>query len=1199
MDLSQKAKEIKQEQGIERSLHLLTLSAKSEQALSDLAGRYQAFLDDEPTESLADICFSANTRRSHFEHRLAVITESTVQLQEALHAFTAGKKAATLVSGQSRKNHHPRLAFLFTGQGSQYINMGRQLYEQAPTFRKTLDLANEILRPDLEKPLLEVLYPSTEESSLLNETAYTQPALFALEYALTELWQSWGIKPSVVIGHSVGEYLAACVAGAFNLEEGLKLIAKRASLMQALPQHGEMVVVFADELAVQAVIQPYLQEVSIAAINSPKNIVISGVGRAIEAVVATLATQGVETRRLKVSHAFHSPLMEQMLDAFEQQASQIQFQALQIPLISNLTGQLIPPGQILDASYWRRQTRETVKFMTGMNTLFEHGYELFLEIGPKPVLSSLGKRCQQEGNATWLSSLTQEKDDWHSLLFSLSSLYVQGGNINWMGFDEGYLRRVLSLPTYPFQRKRYWFDNFSMNGNKLSDKEDKSKNNKSSETENKFEVTIPSTTKQRDALGFQLRSLVANLIKAEPHQVGLYTSFLEMGADSIVMIDAVRAIENTYGFKITIRQLFEELPNIDALATYIHQNLPPEWTIADSQQVESEPEMNVQQQTQPTIAPTLANPPIPSIKDAEEGKTKSETALERMMRQQLEIVSQSMSQVVSQQLEFLHKNGLSTTNLLSSKNGKSQTTTQTQTPIVPFSENNQQKDVTTLNSQVKVKSEQTSKQASFLSSTLQEGLSQEQQSHLEALIALYNKRTQKSKQRSQTYRPVLADSRAVAGFRLSTKEMVYPIIGERAQGSKFWDVDGNEYVDITMGFGVLLFGHAPSFIAKAVQEQMEQGLQIGPQSNLAGEVAELICELTGMERVTFCNSGTEAVMTALRLARTATGRTKIALFAGSYHGHFDGVLATALSGQMIGVPMTSGVSQHTVQDVSVLDYGNPESLKILQACGHELAAVLVEPVQSRKPHLQPKDFLLQLRELTEAAGCVLIFDEVLTGFRIHPRGAQAWFGIQADIATYGKIVGGGMPIGVVAGKATYMNGIDGGLWNYGDTSYPQAEKTFFAGTFNKNHVGMAAARSVLQYLKNQGPTLQQQLNQRTSQLAATLNAYFDEENVPIQIVNFGSLFRFTFSGNLDLLFYHLLVKGVYIWEGRNCFMSTAHTDQDIDYLIHAVKDTVEDLRSGGFLPKRSVKQPETLTSSDVVSSSTRLVRNINKVSKIW
>jgi glutamate-1-semialdehyde aminotransferase len=224
-------------------------------------------------------------------------------------------------------------------------------------------------------------------------------------------------------------------------------------------------------------------------------------------------------------------------------------------------------------------------------------------------------------------------------------------------------------------------------------------------------------------------------------------------------------------------------------------------------------------------------------------------------------------------------------------------------------------------------------------------------------------------------------------------------------------------------------------------------------------------------------------------------------------------------------------------------------LDILQTHADELAAVLVEPVQSRRPNLQPQTFLQQLRQLTQAAGIALIFDEVITGFRIHPGGFQAYSGIEADLVIYGKIIGGGQPMGVIAGKATYMNGIDGGKWNYGDASYPQAEKTFFAGTFNKNHLAMAAARAVLQHLKQQGVALQQQLNHSTSRLAATLNAYFEAENVPIELVHFCSLFRFASTENIDLLFYHLLEKGIYVWEGRNCFLSTAHTDKDIDDLI--------------------------------------------------
>lgn len=351
-------------------------------------------------------------------------------------------------------------------------------------------------------------------------------------------------------------------------------------------------------------------------------------------------------------------------------------------------------------------------------------------------------------------------------------------------------------------------------------------------------------------------------------------------------------------------------------------------------------------------------------------------------------------------------------------------------------------------------------------------------------------------------------------------------------------------------------------------------MPFGPQTSLAGEVAQLISELTGMERVTFCNSGTEAVMTAVRLARTVTNRQKIVVFAGSYHGHFDGTLGIAQTERPNAVPIAPGVMPGMVADVLVLDYGKPESLEVLQAHAHELAAVLVEPVQSRRPDLQPQEFLQQLRKLTQESGIALIFDEMITGFRLHPGGAQAWFGINADIATYGKIVGGGMPIGVIAGKSTYMDSMDGGVWNYGDVSYPQVSTTFFAGTFCKHPLTMAAARAVLQQLKIQGCVLHEQLNQRTSRLTATLNAYFEQEDVPIRIVHCGSLFRFSFKTNLDLLFYHLLEKGVYIWEGRNCFLSTAHTDADIEYLIQTIKDSLQELRQGGFLPPGGNKTPK-------------------------
>jgi glutamate-1-semialdehyde aminotransferase len=267
-----------------------------------------------------------------------------------------------------------------------------------------------------------------------------------------------------------------------------------------------------------------------------------------------------------------------------------------------------------------------------------------------------------------------------------------------------------------------------------------------------------------------------------------------------------------------------------------------------------------------------------------------------------------------------------------------------------------------------------------------------------------------------------------------------------------------------------------------------------------------------------------------------------------------------------------------VADVLVLDYGNPRSLDIIKDHEQELAAVLVEPVQTSNLQLQPQEFLQQLRQLTKEAGIALIFDEMVSGFRIHPGGAQAWFGIEADIATYGKIVGGGMPIGVIAGKAAYMDSIDGGMWNYGDASYPQAKQTFFAGTYCKHPLAMAAARAVLKYLKSKGPSLQQQLNQRTLQFVDALNAYFKEDKLPFRIICFGSLFSFATSENyacsedyaaeniMNLAFYYNLIAQGILLRGSGGFLSTAHTDEDINYIIQAVKNSTMELLKEGVLP---------------------------------
>ena len=364
---------------VERPLHALTLSARSKSALQELAHRYEDHLAEHPMDQLTDICFTANTGRSHFAHRLIATAESLEKMQDQLRAFTTGEQRSGLGSRQVPGRKPPKVVFMFTGQGSQYSHMGYELYKTQPTFRKALDICQEILRPHLSDALVNHLYPKEGESSWLDETCLTQPVLFALEYALAQLWLSWGIQPNAVIGHSLGEYVAACVSGVLSLEDALRLVASRGRLMDA----------------------------------------------------------------------FH-------------------FSSPQIPLASSVeghAGRFLAENEIT-SEYWLRHVLGPVHFKQSIKFLAEQGYRIFLEIGPRPVLCGMVQRTfSSEKDFAPLPSLTapaashqSNHDDWSTLLSSLVQLYIRGVEVDWEGFDHDYQRRKVPLPTYPFERQRYWFE---------------------------------------------------------------------------------------------------------------------------------------------------------------------------------------------------------------------------------------------------------------------------------------------------------------------------------------------------------------------------------------------------------------------------------------------------------------------------------------------------------------------------------------------------------------------------------------------------------------------------------------------------------------------------------------------------------------------------------------------------------------------
>ncbi len=1250
-----------------RPWQLLQLSARSETALQAMAQRLAEHLRQHPELNLADAAYTLQVGRGEFRHRLTLVCQHA---QEAIAALDE-MSSQQVQKGTASQQKLP-VVFLFPGQGAQYVQMGRNLYEAEEVFRTQVDRCCDILRKHLKLDLRDVLFPAQESdaavSERLKQTALAQPALFVIEYALAQLWMSWGVQPQAMIGHSIGEYVAACLAGVFSLEDALQLVSIRGRLMQSLPGGAMLSVpLSAEQLA------PYLaadkEAVSLAATNGPARSVISGTTAVIERLEQELSAQSVRCTRLHTSHAFHSAMMEPILEPFAEQVRRIKLTPPAIPYISNLTGRFISNAEATDPHYWAQHLRQCVRFAEGLETLLAEQQWIALEVGPGQVLTSfLKQHPRKDAIHCAIASLRHPQDlvaDQAFILRSLGQYWLAGGTIDWSAFYANERRQRVPLPTYPFERKRYWIEapasQFNAPNTLVPDSYIDQYQSVSSTQEGSMSERQENRSHQSERLA-QITSKLVGIfcdqlgVKAE--EIQLDATFFELGADSLLLLQASQSIRDTFDITIPFRMLFEEVATIEALALHIDQELPQEKSIAAA-----------------SPAPTVqANGHSSNGHNGHNGHHNGTTALQPFPMLETFIVPASngngtngnghyhtqagsngngihhiqqagngmnghgytaapqpqpvqgvnnpqLQQIVAQQLQLMGQQLA----LLNNLGGQIQQPPQVQVfplqeqpviekenhhPFVPgpekeflperLSEASHENGVVARNfkervedpidrvqrtkaQDVKIDGEQvlslkidpeTYVPYKPLRGGSLQGLTEQQKAHIEALVERISQKTQKSKQYAQTYRPVLADNRASAGFNQTLKEIIYSIVPDRGEGARVYDIDGNEYVDITMGFGALLFGHSPSFLIEALEQQLKKGTLLGFQSDCAGEVAQMVCEMTGMERVTFCNSGTEAVMSALRFARTSTGRQRIALFTGSFHGTFDGVLVRSqenADGRLTAIPMAPGIPKSMIEDSLILRFGYSDSLAILREQAHELAAVLVELPQSRRPDHHPIDFLKELRAITEQSGVALIFDEVVTGFRTHPGGASAVLGVKPDIAIYGKAAGGGLPLGMVAGKALYMDAIDGGAWNYGDKSYPRATQTFFAGTYFKHPLLMAGVRAVFNHLREEGPQLQERLNARTDQLVASLNAMFERLGVSIRVVHFASLFRFMFPPEFkqvgaSVFYYNLLDKGVYIPEGRSGMLSTAHTEEDIAIIEQAVEQTTIEMLKSGFFP---------------------------------
>ena len=552
---------------MERPYHLLAVSAKTAEGLTAQVDQYRARLQAHDEDHLADLCYTANAGRAHFAQRLIVGGQMRAELALKL------ENGEGVVRGEVGAQQKPRVAMLFTGQGSQYVGMGRQLYETSPLFRRVLDRCDKLLRAKLPRGLLEVMFGV--EDGLLSQTGYTQPALFALEYGLAELWLSWGVQPTAVLGHSVGEYVAACVAGVFSLEDGLNLIAERAQMMQAEPSGGAMAVVFASEERVRAATAGY-EAVSIAAVNGPNNVVISGDQADVEAIREQLAAAEVKSRPLRVSHAFHSPRMDPVLEDLEAAAGQVRMQAPQLRLISNVTGK-VANTEVTRPGYWAQHTRAAVQFTRGIETLRDLGCTVMLEVGPAPVLIGMGQECLGREGRRWLGSLQKGKDEWQQMSASVQALYAAGVEIAWSGWDTGYTRRKVSMPTYQFQRQRYWIETTAEKraadepGIETAQLAPKTpiENQAPADKQLRAQLADASAQEKSRMIERAVRDTVARVLGIKnPDTINCDEPLLQMGMDSLMAVELRTRLEAVMGERLEPILIFQ-YPSITALVNYL------------------------------------------------------------------------------------------------------------------------------------------------------------------------------------------------------------------------------------------------------------------------------------------------------------------------------------------------------------------------------------------------------------------------------------------------------------------------------------------------------------------------------------------------------------------------------------------------------------------------------------------------------
>lgn len=1165
--------------------HLILLSTKTENALERMINDLGVFVVKYPQLDPRDIGYTLQNGRQVFNHRAYIIADSVKQISEKLIG------QSNEVDVKQTKGFPTGLAFLFPGGGAQHTNMGLELYRREPVFKSAVDECLNILSADHQLELFTVLYPEEEspQSKPILDSLHAITLLFTIEYATAKLWLSRGVEPTALIGHSLGEYTAACLAGVFSLRDAIAMVAKRGKLFKTLEKGGMMSVALSE-----VELEPYLNgKLDIAAINKPDQCVVSGADEQLTGLKIKLAAADIQVTRLHINVAAHSRMVEPILSEFEQLLKQVNYSAPSIPIVSNLTGDWVDENEIQQPAYWLKHLRQTVRFAEGIEKLLKDEGQILLEVGPGQTLSTFTRQHPARSkDQVVLASLRHPKeriDDQAFLLKTMGRLWQANVSIDWSVMPG----RRISLPTYSFELKRHWIDAKPITEEHGAFPFQQHLRSRLENTDMEQKIFT-----RKDLLVEKIADIFHQLSGIPPEEMDPKASFLELGFDSLFLTQATSKIKKQLKIKLNFRQLFEEAPNLSALADYADQQLADEVFQDEVGQRNQQVAPVVEQPTvQSPVAPPApqSTPPPASVQPVDPAQLSNiESIVHRqlgLMEQQLRLLGAAPSPMniaptpPAKQQPPIQSSEASKPKVeptTKSENGKKSSATNpiTRTPAFSpvFKQVNMKDDGKAFGPWKPIDKQKDA-----------DGLTQQQRQYLDDLISRYTTRTKGSQQLAQTQRVRLADPRSITGFNRLWKDMVYQIAADRSAGAKFWDVDGNEYVDYRMAFGISLFGHSMDFVKEAVREQLEKGFELGVNTPLAKKVAELLAELTGMDRVTLVNTGSEALSASIRVARTATGKDKLIVFEGDYHGIIDEMLfrPVKMKDKTIAMPVAPGIPNNMLEHVIVLNYDDPDVLEKIKAYADDTAAVIIEPVQPNNPCRQPRELIHQIRALCSAEDMALIFDEMITGFRVAMRGAQEWYNVDADIVAYGKIISGGLPMAAVAGKRRFMDCFDGGKWQFGDDSYPEVGVTFFGGTFVKHPLSLVASYAALSEIKKRGPEIYDELNAKTARLAERLKDLFLQTKAPLRIHSTASILsiKVTDKNPLSrLFFYYVRLKGVHLKEKAG-LVCLAHTEEDLDFTYRVIEESIREMQTAGFF---QITLKETVDQNKIVYPPNRL-----------